>query len=237
MNRKLSKVILVIVIALVAYLLVTGQLGEVIDILLDSDSAITETPTASANIETDSDSASLETDVAPSDDIDLSVPSDYSAPVLPDMDLSDKDLFEDGIAIVTLDYGIDGDTVAFIVGGKSYHLRMLGIDTPEVDENLRQLDPWGKAASSYTKTVLKNASQIVLQLDPQSDTFDKYGRLLGWVWVDGELHNYNVVAAGLAEVAYLYGDYIYTDDLKRAQAEAQEQGLKIWGEKDPNYEY
>ena len=212
MNKKLKKVLLVILIIVVAYLLFTGQLSDVIDIILD---AASETPAETT----------------------ISVLDDYNGPVLPNEDLSDKDLFDDGIAIVTLDYGIDGDTAAFIVNGKSYHLRMLGIDTPEVDEALRQLDPWGKAASSYTKQVLNNAGQIVIQLDPESDTFDKYDRLLGWVWVDGQLHNYNVVAAGLAEVKYLYGDYLYAGDLKSAEAGAKAQGLKIWGEKDPDYNY
>ena len=77
----------------------------------------------------------------------------------------------------------------------------------------------------------------MLELDPDSDVFDKYGRLLAWVWVDGELHNYNVVDQGLAKVAYLYGNYLYTYELQDAEYIAKSQGIKIWGEKDPDYDY
>ena len=50
-----------------------------------------------------------------------------------------------------------------------------------------------------------------------------------------------MVSQGLAEVAYLYGDYAYTDELKQAQKEAQAKGMNIWSEKSgeatPAYVY
>ena len=73
------------------------------------------------------------------------VTSGYSGPVLPGDDISGNDLFKDGIAIVKLDFGIDGDTAAFIVNGKSYHVRMLAIDTPEVDEEFATIRPMGQS--------------------------------------------------------------------------------------------
>ena len=57
------------------------------------------------------------------------------------------------------------------------------------------------------------------------------------IWVDETLYNYEIVSQGLADVNYLYGDYLYTDDLLDAQETAKAQGLKIWGEKDPNFDY
>ncbi len=245
MNKKLNSLLIGILL-----ILFIGAVGWVFDqlrgyLLPDSNTAneietVEAGPTQSAQPDSTvvlSTLAALITPTPTPMQADTAAITGYGGPVLPSDNLSGNNLFTDGIAVVKLDFGIDGDTAAFIVGGKSYHVRMLAIDTPEVDENLRQLDPWGKAASSYTKKVLSNASAIVLELDPDSDVFDKYGRLLAWVWVDGELHNYNIVEAGLAKVAYLYGDYLYTGELQNAQADAKAQGIKIWGEKDPDYDY
>jgi len=60
---------------------------------------------------------------------------------------------------------------------------------------------------------LRNAKQILLELDPASDTYDRYDRLLAWVWVDGELLQAKLLENHLAEIRYLYADYLYTDYL------------------------
>jgi len=232
MNKKTKRVLTLIIIVVVVLLALFGYLDDVLDFLGINDVETSPQETAVHAVETSA--APTATPEATSNALSSST---YGGPVLPTDDFSGMDLFEDGMAEVKLDFGIDGDTAAFIVDGKSYHVRMLAIDTPEVDKNLRQLDPWGKAASSYTKSALANAHQIVLELDPDSDVFDKYGRLLAWVWVDGELHNYNVVEEGLAKVAYLYGDYLYTYEVQDAESMAKSQGIKIWGEKDPDYKY
>ncbi len=235
MNKKTKRILIIIVVIVLVLLAVSGRLDNVL-VALSGTSADTSDSADNASLSTTEASAEDSAENS-ADQPQSNASSSYTGPVLPDESLSGKDLFSDGIAVVKLDFGIDGDTAAFIVNGKSYHVRMLAIDTPEVDENLRQLDPWGKAASNYTKSTLRNAKQIVLELDPDSDTFDKYGRVLAWVWVDGELHNYNVVAEGLAEVAYLYGNYLYTGELKNAEDDAKAAGIKIWGEKDPDYDY
>ncbi len=235
MNKKTKRLLIIIIVIVFVLLAVSGRLDDVLN-ALSGTSADTSDSANSTPLSTAEASAEESTENT-ADQPQSNASSSYSGPVLPDESLSGKDLFTDGIAVVKLDYGIDGDTAAFIVNGKSYHVRMLAVDTPEVDENLRQLDPWGKAASNYTKSVLNSANQIVLELDPGSDTFDKYGRILAWVWVDGELHNYNLVEQGLAKVAYLYGDYLYTNELQNIQDDAKAAGIKIWGEKDPDYEY
>lgn len=106
----------------------------------------------------------------------------------------------DKVAKLTLKSVTDGDTAIFYlngendtytVTGKSYPyvtIRFLGIDTPESTSNI---DPWGKAASTYAKTILKEAEGIIVDaLDLENnieknyiDRLDSNGtRWLGLVW-------------------------------------------------------
>ena len=147
------------------------------------------------------------------------------------------DLWRDGSAVVTLAHVTDGDTAAFAVGGVTYPTRFLAVNTPETSHPTEGTEPWGYAAKDFTRKLLENASQIVLELDPESDRFDRYNRLLAWVWVDGELLNYRLVEEGLAWVMYLYGDYRYNGILIAKESEVRKTRIRIHGEKDPSYDY
>jgi micrococcal nuclease len=146
------------------------------------------------------------------------------------------DLFRDGSAVVTLAHVTDGDTAAFVVGGVVYPTRFLAVNTPETSHPTEGTEPWGYAAKDFTRKLLENADQIVLELDPKSDLFDRYDRLLAWVWVDGELLNYRLVEEGLAWVMYLYGDYRYNDILIAKESEVRKTRIRIHGEKDPSFD-
>ena len=82
---------------------------------------------------------------------------------------------------------------------------------------------------------MRDANQVILDLDENSDTFDDYDRLLVWIWADGQLLNYILAQKGYADVKYLYDDYKYNDYLLDAEYAAQNQNLGIWGEDIPYY--
>jgi len=162
----------------------------------------------------------------------------YDGPTLMDADFSKMNFFTDGYEIATVVHCSDGDTVIFNMdGGREYKTRFLAVDTPEKHEDNREKEPWGKASSAFTYDKIMNARQIIIQSDPDSDIKDKYGRLLAWIWIDGKLLNYMLVDASLAQVKYLYGDYLYTDDLLDIEKIRRNEGKKIWGERDPDYDY
>jgi len=119
----------------------------------------------------------------------------------------------------------DGDTAHFLIDGKDTTVRFLAIDTPEYT---KEKEPYGKEASEFTCNALKEADVIALEYDEGSDVSDKYGRDLAWVYVDNDLLQKQLVSEGLAEVAYIYGDYAYTDELYEAQEQAKKAGLGIW---------
>ncbi|MEG0021233.1 MAG: thermonuclease family protein [Bacilli bacterium] len=126
---------------------------------------------------------------------------------------------------VTLSKCVDGDTANFMYKGKLMKARFLAIDTPEL-----QKDTYGNEASSFTCKYLSDAKKIELEYDAESDKYDKYKRHLVWVFVDNKLLQEKIVIEGFAKVAYIYGNYKYTNDLLEAESIAKNNKLNIWKE-------
>ena len=122
----------------------------------------------------------------------------------------------------------DGDTARFLINGEDKKVRFLAIDTPEVNHQEKGTEPFGKEASEYTCNALKNAKEIYLEYDSNSDKEDKYGRILAFVYVDGIMLQRSLIKNGLARVAYIYGDYEYLDELKKDEESAKKNKIGIW---------
>lgn len=123
---------------------------------------------------------------------------------------------------------VDGDTAKFIYKDEKITARFLAIDTPETVHPTKEDEKYGKEASDYTCKRIKEAKKIVLEFDKDSDKKDKYDRYLVWVFVDNKLLQEELVEKGLASVAYLYGDYKYTNTLEELEQKAEEKKLGIW---------
>lgn len=123
---------------------------------------------------------------------------------------------------------IDGDTANLLLDGEEIKVRMLAIDTPETKHPTIGREPFGEEASEYTCNRLKNAKEIEIEYDQNSDKLDKYERHLVWIWVDDYLLQDEIIKEGLAEVAYLYGDYKYTGTLENHQTIAKVNKVGIW---------
>lgn len=130
---------------------------------------------------------------------------------------------------VTLDKCIDGDTARFNIKGEVKTVRFLSINAPEIDHDNVVAEPFGYEAGDYTCNLLKKASVIKLQYDTKSDKEDKYGRVLAWVFVDDVLLQEKLVSEGLAEVKYVYDDYLYSSDLKEVERIAKSSHKGMWG--------
>lgn len=131
---------------------------------------------------------------------------------------------------VTLDKCVDGDTAKFVFDGEIKTVRFLSINTPEVAHGGNDAEAYGDEASEYTCNALTNAKSIKLQYDPKSDETDKYGRVLAWVFVDNQLLQEMLVREGLAEIKYVYDDYLYTSDLQSLEITAQESKIGMWSD-------
>jgi micrococcal nuclease len=121
----------------------------------------------------------------------------------------------------------DGDTAVFLIGGKEYKTRFLYIDTPE---STRTKEPFGPEAAEYTCSFLKQG-EITLETDG-GNLFDKYDRLLAWVWVGDKLHQEEITKAGLVEDFYDYGSYKYENRIWTAMDYAKENRKGIYAATD-----
>ena len=123
---------------------------------------------------------------------------------------------------------VDGDTIKVILDNKKTTVRFLAIDTPETVHPTKGEQPFGKEASNYTCDKVKNAKKLEIEYDEGSTKTDKYNRALGWVFIDDTLLQKDLVSLGYAKVAYLYGDYKYTEDLKKEESIAKSKKLGVW---------
>ncbi|MBB4826112.1 micrococcal nuclease [Sporosarcina luteola] len=129
---------------------------------------------------------------------------------------------------VELSHPIDGDTLAVTYKGKVEKIRLLLVDSPETKHPRLGEQPYGKEAKEFTAALLEGATKIELEFDigPQED---KYGRLLAYVYVDGQLLQEELLKNGLARVAYIYPPNTrYVDQFDFIQKKAQQQGIGIW---------
>lgn len=78
---------------------------------------------------------------------------------------------------------VDGDTIKVRVDGKLETVRFLLVDTPESVHPTKPVQPFSKEASKHTENMLEEAD---VQLELGIGERDKYGRLLAYVYVDGQ---------------------------------------------------
>ena len=123
---------------------------------------------------------------------------------------------------------VDGDTIKVMLDNKKTTVRFLAIDTPETVHPTKGEQPFGKEASNYTCNKVKNAKKLEIEYDEGSTKTDKYNRALGWVFIDDTLLQKDLVSLGYAKVAYLYGNYKYTEDLKKEESIAKSKKLGVW---------
>ena len=90
---------------------------------------------------------------------------------------------------------VDGDTVDVEID-LGFHItfasriRLAGIDTPESRTKDATEKKLGLEAKEYLKKKLENANRILVQTE-KSDSSEKYGRILGWLWLGTELKSLN----------------------------------------------
>src|SRR5438270_253964 len=80
---------------------------------------------------------------------------------------------------------VDGDTLLASADGRSFYVRLLGIDTPETHRPGTPVECGGPSASASMSALAPPGERIELEPDPAQDRVDMYGRLLAYVWLPG----------------------------------------------------
>ena len=90
---------------------------------------------------------------------------------------------------------VDGDTID-VVSDLGFDIlfasrvRLAGIDTPESRTTDKAEKVLGIEAKEYLKKQLKDAKSVVIRTEKMNSS-EKYGRILGWVYVNGESESVN----------------------------------------------
>ena len=90
---------------------------------------------------------------------------------------------------------VDGDTIDVIIDLGfdilfASRVRLAGIDTPESRTTDKVEKALGLEAKEYLKKNLKDAKSVVIRTE-KMDSSEKYGRILGWVYINGESESVN----------------------------------------------
>ena len=99
---------------------------------------------------------------------------------------------------------VDGDTIDVEIDlgfdiSFSSRVRLAGIDTPESRTTNKAEKVLGLEAKEYVKSKIKDAKEVVIKTE-KMDSSEKYGRILGWVFLDGSKTSINeqMIADGYA---------------------------------------
>lgn len=115
-----------------------------------------------------------------------------------------------------LDQVLDGDTVIARCAGQRIHIRLLGIDAPEIGQK-----PWGMRAKRALHALLPQ--RFVLEAAGK----DVYGRRLGTLWARGRDVNLEMIRRGQAVA---YHSETTPQTYYAAQADAREAAHGIWAQ-------
>jgi micrococcal nuclease len=128
-----------------------------------------------------------------------------------------------GYGFYTVKTVYDGDTIMLEDGRK---IRLLGINTPEVQHLDKLADAGGDEAKGWLADKLKNTR---VRLEVGVEKTDKYGRTLAHLFTEKKEHiNLQLIAAGLAVVSIYPPNLHYVDELVKAQNQAEQAKLGIW---------
>jgi endonuclease YncB( thermonuclease family) len=126
--------------------------------------------------------------------------------------------------VISVDYVIDGDT---IISSEDRHIRLIGIDTPEINHDTGRPEPGAYAAREYLQELLAGTAGVDLVLD--TETHDRYGRLLAHVLLpDGTNVQAALLEQGLA-VPFTYPPNLkFAECYRQAAAQAAASGRGLW---------
>ena len=118
---------------------------------------------------------------------------------------------------------IDGDTVELKNGER---LRYNDIDTPETVHPSKPIECFGPEASAKNEELVQGEIILVEFGNPKKD---RYGRLLGYVYVDDLFVNAELVKGGYAEVNSYGNPGSKLGELINIEKDAKLKSMGLWG--------
>ncbi|MGV8895355.1 MAG: thermonuclease family protein [Rhodoglobus sp.] len=127
-----------------------------------------------------------------------------------------------GATEATVEYVHDGDTL-FLADGRK--VRMLGIDTPEIGDNL---ECYGDESTALLRQLLPEGTHVWVlpDIEPQ----DQYGRSLLFIYTDDATNiNLELLRQGAAEVEMYSPNLLFQAEIEATERAAIDAGAGMWG--------
>ncbi len=129
--------------------------------------------------------------------------------------------------VKSVDNVVDGDTIDVVIDLGfdilfQSRVRLAGIDTPESRTSDKAEKALGLEAKEYLKKSIKAAKTVTIRTE-KMDSSEKYGRILGWVYLDGDSESIN---NKMIKDGYAWG---YLGETKVKDFEALAKARKISG--------
>ncbi len=113
----------------------------------------------------------------------------------------------------------DGDTIKVKIKGETVKVRLNGIDAPELKQR------FGEKSQKYLSDLIFNK-----QVKVNGHSKDKYGRLLGTVYLNGENINLTMLKQGMA---WDFKHYNAGTEYTKAEQEAKAKRRGLWADEAP----
>jgi len=125
---------------------------------------------------------------------------------------------------------VDGDTVKLDMNGTMESIRIIGLDTPETVHPSKPVECMGIEASNKAKQLLTGQS-VRFEGDDTQDTRDRFGRLLGYLFLpNGDNFAEVMLRAGYGN-EYTYDlPYKYQPAFKAAEQSARVNKVGLWAD-------
>ena len=139
-----------------------------------------------------------------------------------------------GNTAIPVDYisANDGDTINVMMNGEKERVRLLMIDTPEMNYDKGEPMPFAEDAKEFTINLLENADTVELLFDKGPET-DHYDRLLAYIYIDGVMLQESLLKEGYAAVRYINKpNNSLEQQFLDIQAEAEAAKINIWSYED-----
>lgn len=121
----------------------------------------------------------------------------------------------------------DGDTIRVFLDGETKLVRVIGIDTPEVNGPNTKEECYGREASDIMNAVV-TGKNVTLEYDESQGRLDKYDRVLAHVFLGVENVGALLIEGGHAKEYTYRTPHAYTDRYRELEAAAQLNSYGLW---------
>jgi len=164
-----------------------------------------------------------ETTPPPKEEVKVEVPQETTKTAEPELEEETTEEF--GYEIATCIEVIDGDTIKVEIDGKTYKVRYIGIDTPELHHPNKPVEEYAQEAYEFNKSLVDGKE---LKLVKDVSETDKYDRLLRYVYVGDLFVNAELVEKGYANASPYPPDVAYEDEFRELETQARNAQIGLW---------